>query len=422
MSAPTPRAIVAHVLRRCALAPHAELVAQLADRSPDSAAAATNAVDWALAAAPLPILPKNVTRDDWDPALRGWTDNLRSRNAGLHERMTWFWHGHFATSSEKVGQIPMLHTQQALFRRNALGNFATMLREIARDPAMMLFLDLAGSSIDAPNENFARELMELFTVGPGSYTESDVKAAALAMAGWNVDYETAKVTRSDAVLGGEVTFLGRRGLLSLDQVLDGVLEHLATAGHVVSKIWAHLVGTTPPPDEISALATAFRSSGYEIRPTVEAIVRHEAFVTSRLTRPKFPIEWWVGALHAIGPFRDGEDGDVYPWMLGQLGQLPHRPPNVAGWPISPRWVSADQQVTRAAYVRSVSWRMRPITTAAGGDLVAATLERCCLHEITDHTREVLRDAAVAVAGSADEQTISRRLIATALCSPEFALA
>jgi Protein of unknown function (DUF1800) len=422
MSATAP-ALVAHVLRRCAIAPDAARVARFVEGASNPQAAAGAAIEWALATPAQPILPKRVGQDDWDPILTGWTDNLRSPGAGLHERMTWFWHGHFTTSSEKIGQLPMLHAQQQLLRTHALGNFAAMLRAVTQDPAMMFFLDLAGSTAQAPNENFARELMELFTMGSGTYTEDDVKAGALALAGWNVDYETAKITRSpEQSLGGEVVFLGRRGKLGVEEVLDTILAHEATAPHVVSKMWAHLVGGRPSPNRLRDLASSFRSSGYEIRPVVEEIVRSEEFLASRLSRPKFPIEWWVSAVLAMGPVRDGEDTNLNPWVLNELGQLPHRPPNVAGWPISPRWLSADQQLTRAAYIRSISWRMRPLAVSSGGDLVEATLQRCSLHEVSDRTRTVLRDAARAVAGQADELTISRRLLTTAVCSPEFALA
>jgi uncharacterized protein (DUF1800 family) len=141
-----------------------------------------------------------------------------------------------------------------------------------------------------------------------------------------------------------------------------------------------------------------------------------------LNRPKFPIEWWVGALHALTPFRADQEQNVNPWVLGELNQMPHRPPNVAGWPIGNRWLASDQHVTRASYVRSLSWRMKPITPPNGGDLVSATLTRCSLHEVSNRTRQVLSQAAIATAGNADELTISRRLITAALTCPEFALA
>jgi uncharacterized protein (DUF1800 family) len=420
---PTPEALVAHVLRRCSLAPDAARVARFAQGAKDALAAADAAIDWALDAPAQAILPAQQPKDGWDAALAGWTTNLRSPDAGLHERMTWFWHGHFATSSDKVGSLRMLHAQQQVFRTHAMGSFATMLRQIVTDPAMMFYLDMAWSHVEAPNENMARELMELFTIGPGHYSEDDVKAGALALAGYEVDYDTAAVRKNpERSLGGEVVFLGRRGRLGVDEIVESVLGHEASAPTVASKVHHHLVGVVPTRGHAAELGAVFRSAGYQIRPLVEAIVRSPDFLRARMNRPKFPIEWWVGALNALTPFRADQEKNVNPWVLGELNQLPHRPPNVAGWPISTRWLASDQQVTRASYVRSLSWRMQPLAPPPGGDLLSSAITRCCLHEVTGRTRQVLSQAALATAGNADELTISRRLITAALLSPEFAIA
>ena len=423
MAATSPEALVAHVLRRCAIAPDPERVARFTRGATNPQAAANAAIDWVVQATPLPISPAQSRQDGWDDALKGWTGNLRSPGAGLHERMTWFWHNHFATSSEKVGNQAMLHRQQQLLRTHALGNFASLLRQMAVDPAMLFYLDLAGSSIEAPNENFARELMELYTIGPGNYTEADVKAGALALAGYEVDYDTAAVTKKpERSLGGDVVFLGKRGRLGVDDVIDTVLAHEASGPFVASKIYHQIVGVRPSAERANQLGQLFRSSGYEIRPVVENIIRGEEFLGQRMNRPKTAIEWWVGAVKSVEPFRADQEKDVNAWILNDLGQIPHRPPNAAGWPTGPKWLSSDQFVTRAAYVRSLSWRMEPIKAAPGSDLVAATLTRCSLHEVSGRTMNVLRDAALAVAGNADELTISRRLITAALLSPEFSLA
>jgi uncharacterized protein (DUF1800 family) len=416
-------ALVAHVLRRCTIAPSQAQVARFVQGAADPKAAANAAIDWAINSAPRPILPVQQPRDGWEESLNGWTDNLRSSDAGLHERMTWFWHGVFATGSDKIGNLTMLHTQQQLLRTHAMGNYGTLLRQMVTDPAMMFYLDLAGSSVEAPNENFARELMEFFSIGTGQYTEDDVKAGALALAGYNVDYETAAVSKTaERSLGGEVVFLGKRGRFGVDDIVQILLAHEECAPNIAAKMYHHLVGIPPSVERRAQLGNIFRSAGYEIRPLVENILRADDFLLSRLSRAKFPIEWWVGAAKAIMPFRAGEDTKVYPWVLQSLNQLPHRPPNVAGWPVSTRWLSSDQHITRASYVRSVSWRMQPIVAAPGSDLVSATLSRCSLFEVSNRTRDVLSEAALATAGNADELNISRRLITAALCSPEFALA
>ncbi len=420
MADPTAAALVAHVLRRLTFGPSEEQVTRFSTGASDPRAAAAAAVDWALAAKPRPIAPDTLGEDGADASLRGWVDNMRSPDAGVHEKMTWFWHGHFATSSEKVGNLALMHAQQRLFRTHAMGNFATMLHAIVRDAAMLLYLDAAGSSVEAPNENLARELMELFSLGRGNYTEADVKAGALALAGWDVDYDTGKVTRDpEASLGGEVVFLGRRGRLDATDMVDTILSRPACAVFVASRIHTYLVGVAPAKARAEQLGSVLRAAEYEIRPLVEAIVRHDDFIGTRMNRPRFAIEWFIAAVLALGPPREGAKEELDVWTLEDLDQLPYRPPNVAGWPPGAKWLGAGQQLTRSAYVWDASWRMRPIE---GRDLVGAALRRASLHDVSPATRAALQDAAIATAGSADSLSVSRRLMAAALCSPEFALA
>ena len=420
MAQPSASALVAHVLRRLTFGPDAAAVSRFAADGANSSASADAAIAWAFDAKPRSIAPANLGDDGWDSSLRGWVDNLRATDGGLHEKMTWYWHGHFATSSEKVGNLTLMHAQQKLLRAHAMGSFAELLHAIVGDAAMLFYLDAAGSTVEAPNENLARELMELFSLGRGNYTEADVKAGALALAGLDVDYETGKVTRNaEASLGGEVVFLGRRGRLTPADVVDTILSKPECAEFVASRIHTYLVGYWPSPARAAQIGNVFRTAKYEIRPLLEAIVRHPDFLSARMNRPRYAIEWFVAATHAFGAPREGEEADVNPWTLDQLDQLPYRPPNVAGWPPGLRWLSASQQLTRGAYAWNWSWRMRPID---GTDLVATTLQRCAIHECSAATRASLHDAALASAGSADALAVSRRLMTAALLSPEFALA
>jgi uncharacterized protein (DUF1800 family) len=389
----------------------------------DPLAAATAAIDWALAAGPLAIAPESVTKEDWDANLKGWVGNMRNPEGGVHEKMTWFWHSHFATSADKVGNPFLLHNQQRIFRNHAMGNFRDLLSAVMKDPAMLLYLDSAGSSVEAPNENLSRESMELFALGRGNFTEADVKAGALALAGWEVDYETGAVTyNAERGLGGEVLYLGRRGLLGVDEVVDVLCDHQACAPHIAAKVYRYLVGVGPSDERLKAVADEFRSSGLNISTLVESIVRGDEFLQLRMNRPRYAIEWWGAALAALGEFREGEDPDVGAWNLEQLDQLPYKPPNVAGWSPGAKWVSPSQQLTRASYIWGLSWRMRPFEPLGGTDLVGAVLQRCGMHEVSDATMAALRDAATATAGAADALSVSRRLLTVAVCSPEFALA
>jgi uncharacterized protein (DUF1800 family) len=416
---PSTHALVAHVLRRLSFGPSPELVKKFAAAGDNGPKAA---IDWALNAAPLPIAPASVSKDDWDPALRGWTDNLRSNEAGLHEKMTWFWHGHLTTSSAKVGQVKMLHDQQNIFRTHALGSFREMLQAITVDAAMLLYLDGSGSSVEAPNENYAREVMELFTLGRGNYTEADVRAGALGFAGYGVDWETAEVRFDEGNgLGGEIEFLGKRGRFRANQIVDILCDHPACAPHVAGKVYAYIVGTNPSEDRLASIAKVFRESNLNIKTLLTEIVNGPEFLDLRLNRPRYPVEWWTAALHALGAPREGEDADVQPWILEQLDQLPHKPPNVGGWPAGSRWLSASQQLARASYVWGWSWRV-PALEPTGSDLVQTVLNRAGLFEVSNSTREALHSAALATAGAADAVSVTRRLLTVALTSPEFALA
>jgi uncharacterized protein (DUF1800 family) len=417
--ADSPQAQVAHVLRRLSFGPSPARVAEFAGAGKDAANAA---IDWALNSSAQPINPAQVTKDDWDPFMRGWVDNLRSPDAALHEKMSWFWHGHFAVSSDKVGNQLILHRQQQLLREHALGNFRDMLRAVLHDAAMLLYLDASYSNVAAPNENLSRESMELFALGRGQYSEADVKAGALALAGFEVDYEPGTVRfNEEAALGGEVVFLGKRGRFRADDVVDILTAHEACAPFISRKIYRYLVGGEPSEERLAELAKVFRDANLQIRPLVEAIVWSPDFMGARMNRPRYAIEWYTAALHAMGPFREDVDQDIQPWTLEQLDQLPARPPNVAGWSPGVRWLSASQQLARAAYAWSMTWRIQPIETS-GSSLVEATLDRCSLFHVSGATRATLEQAALASAGAADALSVSRRLMTTALCTPEFALA
>ena len=235
-----------------------------------------------------------------------------------------------------------------------------------------------------------------------------------------MDYDTGKVTRVPAAsLGGEVVFLGRRSRLDQDGVIDAILQRLECGVFVASKIHTYLVGVEPTAARAAELGSVLRGSNYELRPLIDAIVRHDDFLRARMNRPRFAIEWFIQAVLAIGPPREGEQEDIGVWTLDDLDQLPYRPPNVVGWPPGAKWLGAGQQLTRSAYVWDASLRMRPIE---GRDLVAATLRRAAIHDVSPATRAALQDASLASAGSADALSVSRRLLADALCSPEFALA
>ncbi|MBL8674034.1 MAG: DUF1800 domain-containing protein, partial [Rhodospirillales bacterium] len=207
-----------------------------------------------------------------------WVEEMLATDQPFVERMTLFWHGHFTSSLQKVRFTPAIYRQNALFRRHALGNFATLLGEVARDPAMLLYLDGAQSRAGQPNENFARELFELFTLGEGHYTEADIKGAARAFTGWSIDRDTGLFRFYPALHdGGPKTIFGRTGNHGGDDVLGMLLQNPRVSEWIVGKLWREFVSFKPDAAEVKRLATVFREARYELRPLLRALLTSPAF-------------------------------------------------------------------------------------------------------------------------------------------------
>ena len=281
-----------------------------------------------------------------------WVDEMLATDSPLVERMTLFWHNHFTTSVRKVRYAPALFRQNALFRREATGNFATLLRQISRDPAMLIYLDGVKSVARQPNENFGRELLELFTLGEGHYTEADVKAAARAFTGWTVDSETGSfVDHLDRHDTGEKTFLGKTGNLSGDDVLTILLAHPRTAETIVEKLWREFVSLKPDANEVSQLANNFRTSGYEIRPLLRSIFLSSAFrdPANRGSLLKSPLDLVIGTFRILGQPPSEKPELVH--IFRNLGQVPFDPPSVKGWSGGKAWITSHTLLLRQQFLR-----------------------------------------------------------------------
>jgi uncharacterized protein (DUF1800 family) len=270
-----------------------------------------------------------------------WMREMLATPSPFTEKMTLFWHNHFATSQQKVRSTPLMYRQNVLLRRHALGNFGQLLREVSRDPAMLIYLDNAGSRRQAPNENFAREVMELFTLGEGHYTEKDVKEAARAFTGWSLDRDTAEfLYRRFFHDAGEKTVLGRTGRLDGDDVLGILLEHPQTAVFVTRKLWREFISDTPDEAQVALLARGFRQARLEIRPLLRALLLSEAFWSPghRGVLVKSPVELVVGTLRLF----DVRPMTLRPAVVGAalLGQNLLSPPNVKGWPGGEAWINS----------------------------------------------------------------------------------
>ena len=284
-----------------------------------------------------------------------WLGEMLATASPLTERMTLFWHNHFTSSQQKVRFTQLMYRQNQLLREHALGNFATLLHAVSRDPAMVIYLDNASNRRDKPNENFAREVMELFTLGEGHYGETDIREAARAFTGWSIDPETAAFRWRPFIHDtGEKTVLGRRGNFDGDAVLDILLEQPQAAQWIIGKLWREFVA----PDfdrvedraEVARIARVFRDSRYDIRVALRELLLSEAFWAedNRATLVKSPVDFVVGTLRQF----DVRVSDAMPFALvtAGLGQNLFSPPNVKGWPGGEAWINSATLLSRKQFV------------------------------------------------------------------------
>jgi uncharacterized protein (DUF1800 family) len=402
------RAANARLLRRLVLAPTPELV-ELFD-----GATSRELVDDMILRAPLVPTPPDVSGDDdfW-ASTQWWLEVMADPQAGFHERMTWFWHGHLTSGLDKSSARLMLD-QLLLLRRSALGNFRDMLREITLDPAMLSWLDGTGSEAQAPNENYARELMELFAFGrdSGAYSEADVKAGAKALAGYWFDDEnddgvgTLQFEPENA-LRRPVTFLGAQ-VQDVDGVIDTVCDHPACARYISARLYDHLVGGELAPALHDHLASSFAESGLDIATLVSNVLTDDSFLGGPPLRPRSGLEWFLALERLVGQSIDM-------WPLETLGQTPLNPPNVAGWPGTERWKSAGVLLTKGQIALDESWDTATLDEA---DPVADVLRRAVLYVVSPATRRALDDLASSVEGRREQASLLHA--AVAMC-PEFSL-
>jgi uncharacterized protein (DUF1800 family) len=291
-------------------------------------------------------IQKQYRQDDLD-LINWWLNRMRYSPNPFREKMTLFWHGHFATSVVKVRESYLMWLQNEMLREHAFGNFGLMVKAISRDPAMLIWLDTRESRRDHPNENFAREVMELFTLGIGNYTENDVQQAAKAFTGYRIDprdesFRYAPFQHDD----GDKTFLGHTGPFSGDDIIDIILEQPACAKFIARKIWEFYAYEDPSPALVATLAGYLRESNYDIRPMMYAMYRSAEFYSPDALRSqiKSPVQWVVQTSKVL------ETGLPRPQVtvnaLRQLGQIPFAPPNVKGWDGGRAWITTSTLLYR----------------------------------------------------------------------------
>jgi uncharacterized protein (DUF1800 family) len=280
----------------------------------------------------------------------------------LGERLTLLWHNHFATSVAKVGDLALMHRQNELFRDRARAPFGELLRGAVRDPALLVWLDAPANRREHPNENLAREAMELFTVGLGAFTEADVKEAARALTGWTVTDDGFRevAVRHDV---GEKSILGKKGPWRGDDLVKILLDHPATSVRLATRLCGEFMGEgNVKADSVAALAEGLRRHNLDIGWGVETILRCEAFFAEANlgNRVLGPAEYVVGAARALELLDPPASTVILADWITRLGQDLFSPPNVFGWPGGKAWITTRSVLGRANFAAAL------VTTSGAG--------------------------------------------------------
>jgi len=282
-----------------------------------------------------------------------WGERMLGTTRPLEEKLTLFWHGHFATGNTKVRDARMMVRQNEMLRANANGSFRDLLLGILRDPAMLVYLDNGENVKDHPNENFGRELLELFSLGVGNYTERDIREGARAFTGWTNDVLEFKFDAEQHDFG-EKTFLGRTGPFDGDDIIDILLEQPAAAEFIAAKLYRYFVREEIDDAVRAELAAVFRDAGYELQPLLTRIFLSRDFYSaaSYATQIKSPVQLVVSTYRKLGLTELPTIPDFNRLTAG-LGQTLFNPPNVAGWAGGRTWVTPATLLERGNLFRDV---------------------------------------------------------------------
>jgi uncharacterized protein (DUF1800 family) len=344
----------AHLLRRTLIGPTPKEIAEAVQNTPEAIVDRLLDIPYLLPFPPAvwvnedPFLrptdaERAIERTRINEIRTWWMEQIVNQGFSIRERLVLFWHDHFATQAIDVQKPQLVFIQNSLFRIHAVGNFKTLVEEITRDPAMLYYLDGNTNRVGAPNENYARELMELFTMGVGNYTESDVGAAARALTGWTVTGRQAIFNdrRHDK---GQKIFLGQTGNFNEQDIINIIFAQKATAEFICRKLYQEFVYEYPDETIVAQLAQILRDNAYEIKPVLKTLLLSQHFFDPAIigAKIKSPVELVAGSARLLGLVA-GKDKDIpgdYLYLLTDiLGQNLLDPPNVAGWPGYRVWIS-----------------------------------------------------------------------------------
>jgi len=340
-----------------------------------------------------------------------WLDQMVTTSYPLNEKMTWFWHGHWATSAGKVNFALPMYKQNVMLRAFALGNFSEFAQAMFFDGALQVWLDGGENTVKAPNENLSREMMELFILGVNRYTEKDVKELARSFTGYRVERTSGVVSavprRRD---NGSVTVLGKSGSMSPEKVIAHLVSQESCQRFIPERIWYRFISSTNPLPENHPTVAAFASR--DIKSLVASLMNDSALSHPDNSVVKSPVEWFVGICRALSltpsqlPSFTKLNG-----YLEKLSQVPFLPPNVGGWPTDQAWLSSASAQFRLAFATWLASLadLSALTAVAPTSRVEYLLDWLGIVEWSSRTDSALRTV----------QDNPQRLLTLALCSPEY---
>lgn len=354
-----------------------------------------------------------MTTGEW------WMRRMATAARPLQEKLTFFWHGHFTTSGKDERLAKLMWAQNETLRKHAAGNFGLFVKAVSRDPAMLDYLNNQQNNRAHPNENYARELMELFTLGIGNYTEDDVKNAARAFTGWGHNGSEFLFRRFDHDFN-EKTFLGRKGNFDGDDVIDIILAQPACPKYIAGRFWNYFVSEADNAAVSDSLGDLLLDSKYELRPMLRTLFTSRAFYNSQVigAQIKSPVQLLIGAVRML-------DVDLPPGRmlfqpngpLLQMGQAPFLPPNVKGWPGGRAWINTSTLFVRYNACMRLAGDVRAEPTATAEEAVDQWVARLIQRPIAAEQRQTLLDAA----GAKPDRDSIRRMIQLIVSMPEYQL-
>src|SRR5437868_11443384 len=331
-----------------------------------------------------------------------WLQRMVQTARPLEEKMTLFWHGLLTSGLDKAGPA-QLYTQNQLFRKMALGNFDDLLKAVSKDPAMMVYLDTETNRKGKPNENYARELMELFTTGIGHYTEDDVRESARSFTGWTLQggkqlrYATASLFVPRLHDAGAKTFMGKTGTFTGDDIVEMLVPLRATAVRLTTRLFGFFAYPNPDPEIVNHLADTFQKTHYNVGAVVREIFTMDAFYSDKAYRAlvKSPADLVAQTLKATGTNARGYTAAAA--AMAPMGQVLFYPPNVAGWPGGSSWINSSTLLNRINFANAAAQRSQALLSAQPLEQLSGTLVDA---NVSAATRDGLE--AFAAAHSADQ--------------------